>query len=1007
MTRISLSPSSRQQRTICSKEGGDLFHAAYSKASLTEPVRTGGLLLVAWLLNSSLVLRADSSEHWAFQPLRDVAPPAVARQDLVRSPIDTFVIAALEERGLQLSPPADRRTLIRRLTFDLTGLPPTDTEVRRFVEDDRPQAWEQLVDRLLASPHYGEKQARLWLDLARYSDSKGYVYAREERFWVHAWAYRDWVVRAFNADMPYDRFLLLQIAADQVEGAREDLAAMGFLTLGRRFLGVQHDIIDDRIDVVTRGTMALTVSCARCHDHKYDPVPTRDYYSLYGIFENSVERLVATADIADESTEFARGLRERQAKLDKTMVERRAQAAGRVRGRIADYLVAQLELEKYPEEGFDQILQPTDIFPAFVRRWRDWLARAEQRDDTVFRAWRLFSALSAERFSQEAEELCRQLQRAPKDEVHPAIAAAFVEPPADLREVAARYGRLLGEVDRRRAADEDESEMDAALLAVLQGPESPCEVPDEPIVRSERYFPTSDCEALWKLQGEVDRWLLGSTESPPQALILADRSQPVEARVLRRGDPARRGRAVPRQFLGALTQGERTPFEHGSGRLELARAIVDEQNPLTARVAVNRIWMQHFGEGLVRTPSDFGRRASPPSHPELLDWLAARFIEDGYSVAKVHRPILLSATYRQSGRGPQTSRARETDPENRLLWHMPPRRLSFEELRDAALAVSGELDRTLGGRAVDLFESKRRALYASVDRQFFPSVLRIFDVANPDLHVPKRSETTVPQQALFLLNHPFLLDRARALAELCERSGETVADRVHALFRAALQRDPTPAQSDRALRLLEEGHREPESQRVGAEQWSYGFGEYDKATQRVRGFEALPWFDGRAWQGGRDWPDSDLGWVQLTATGGHAGNHKGHAAVRRWTAPAALELDIRSRLSHRAEPGDGIRGFLVSSRRGLLHSAVLHASSADFDLDRVEVAPGETLDFVVDLRDNLHSDEFEWAVTLRDLAGESAWDAREDFAGTLSAQMSPLEQLAQVLLLSNEFLFID
>ncbi|MBL8850023.1 MAG: DUF1549 domain-containing protein, partial [Planctomycetaceae bacterium] len=261
-------------------------------AALTRWVETG-----AFWPDSQPTLAAQSAvkgaDHWAFQPVVDPPIPVGVDSGRVRTPVDAFVLATLSASGLLPSPEADRRTLIRRVSYALTGLPPTAEEVARFVDDARPQAYEELVERLLASPQYGEQWARHWLDVARYSDTKGYVYAREERFWVHAWAYRDWIVRAFNEDLPYDRFLLLQIAADQVPDRRqEDLAAMGFITIGRRFLGVERDIIDDRIDVVTRGTMGLTVACARCHDHKYDPIPTADYYSLYGVFDSSREEYV-------------------------------------------------------------------------------------------------------------------------------------------------------------------------------------------------------------------------------------------------------------------------------------------------------------------------------------------------------------------------------------------------------------------------------------------------------------------------------------------------------------------------------------------------------------------------------------------------------------------------------------------------------------------------------------------------------------------------------------------
>ncbi|MFM7868977.1 MAG: DUF1549 domain-containing protein, partial [Planctomycetaceae bacterium] len=332
-----------------------------------------------------------AAAHWAFQPVVDPPiPPADAAQ--ARNPVDAFLLQGLSRQGLRMSPEADRRTLIRRASFTITGLPPTAAEVEAFVRDPDPQAYEQLIERLLHSAEYGQHWARHWLDIARYSDTKGYVYGREERFWVHAWNYRDWVVSALNADLPYDRFLLLQIAADQVpDRADGDLAAMGFLTLGRRFLGVRRDIIDDQIDVVCRGTMALTVGCARCHDHKYDPIPTADYYSLYGVFDSSREFLAelpaGAGAFEGGAAEFQRAYAEKVAAGDRLRQERRATTAARVRERVEDYLRAQLDLGRYPEAGFDQIIAATDLLPSFVHRWRDYLRLAEQRGDPLFVVW--------------------------------------------------------------------------------------------------------------------------------------------------------------------------------------------------------------------------------------------------------------------------------------------------------------------------------------------------------------------------------------------------------------------------------------------------------------------------------------------------------------------------------------------------------------------------------------------------------------------------------------------
>ncbi len=762
--------------------------------------------------------------HWAFQPVTDPTVPIVTGNDST-NPIDAFIKAKLTSAGLAPSPLADRRTLARRIAFGLTGLPLPHDEDTAFERDTDERAYENLVERLLSQPQYGEHWGRHWLDVARYSDTKGYVYAREQRFWVHAWVYRDWVVQALNDDLPYNRFLLLQIAADQA--APDDpssLAAMGFLTLGRRFLGVSREIIDDRIDVVTRGTMGLTVACARCHDHKYDPIPTRDYYSLYGIFQSCSEQMLPIADYQRsdaQSRKYAIELANRREKLAETMAARRFETASRNRQRAGDYLAAQLELHKYPAEGFDQILAKTDLLPTFVHRWRDFLSDAQKRDDPVFAAWHAYSQLAPREFSAKSGSLTRQLRSRSPGEVNARIMHRFSTPLASLAEVAARYGEVFASVDRQwqtelqTAAAEQRpppasltDDAAEALRQVLYGPIGPCEVPDEPIVNIEYFFDSGSCDELWKLQNQVDNWILQSKPTERHAVVLKDRNQPTVPHVFKRGNPANLGEAVPRQFVSVVAGPDRQPFSLGSGRLELARAIIDPKNPLTARVIVNRVWAHHFGAGLVRTPSDFGTRAEPPSHPELLDWLTSRFIADGWSLKKFHRRLLLSETYRQSSRGPSDSaylaKANQLDPENRLLWCMNDRRLSFEEMRDSFLAAAGQLDRTVGGRAGDLLAPQftRRTLYGSIDRQFLPSTLRVFDFANPDLHIPLRSDTTVPQQALFFLNHPLVVGYAQALAKRTE-GVESAKQRVQHLYRLVYQRDATPSEEQSAVGLIE------------------------------------------------------------------------------------------------------------------------------------------------------------------------------------------------------------
>ncbi len=965
-----------------------------------------------WPAGDKVADRPDEAQrrHWAFQTVRDPAPPSVRREAWCRNPIDAFILARLEAAGLEPSPPADRRTLLRRLTYDLTGLPPTPEDVAAFLDDPDPDAYVKRVDRLLASPHFGEHWGRHWLDVARYSDTKGYVYAREERFFVHAPAYRDWVVKAMNDDLPYNLFLLQQIAADRaVTDDPRALAALGFLTIGRRFLGVTHDIIDDRIDVVTRGTMGLTVACARCHDHKFDPIPTRDYYSLHGVFLNGTERLVPLVPPESRSKAFRDEFEKRQKALREGMAASRAEASGRVRARLADYLMAQRQLASFPQEGFDIVIGKDDLNPAFVRRWAAYLEASARSDDPIFRPWRRFASLGDEEFSARAPAVTSELRESGPPALNPAVARAFATAPASLQEVAARYSRLFTEADRDRETDENRP-----LRQVIHGPGSPCEIPDEPIVTTEWYFDSDTVNHLWKLQGDFDRWLIQAPDAPPFALAVLDRAEIREPRVLRRGNPANPGDPVSRHFLSAIAGPNPRPFAIGSGRLELAQAIIDPANPLTARVWINRVWMHHFGAGLVRTPSDFGLRAEPPSHPKLLDWLASRLVDEGWSTKAIHRMILLSSVYQQSSTPPddppRRERVQRIDPGNRLLWRMNPHRLTFEETRDSMLSASGELETRIGGRASDLFPggaaNLRRTLYGLVDRQFLPTVLRVFDFANPDLHIPARVETTDPQQALFALNHPFVAARARRLAARVARLEPDEA--VRRLYLVAYQREPTDSQRRAAVAFLASAEAEPRpSPSPESLAWSYGFGAIDPETGRLSGFHRLPHFDGSAWGGGPQWPDPVLGWVRLTADGGHPGNDPNHAAVRRWTAPRKSTVTIRSTAIHDVAAGDGIRCWILSSRQGVLKSLVLHNARANLDLDRLDVEPGETIDFVVDIRNNLNSDQFLWAPTIRGSRPETSWEARRDFVGPPTPTLSPIEQLAQVLLMTNEFLFVD
>jgi hypothetical protein len=617
--------------------------------------------------------KADAKTHWSFQPVSRAAPPAVQDPTRTAHPVDAFIAAKLEERGLKPSAPADPRSLLRRVYFDLIGLPPTPETVQQFLADPAPDAFARVVDQLLASPQYGERWGRHWLDVARYSDTKGEIKRqRDTPLFAFGWTYRDYVIRSFNEDKPFDRFILEQIAADRLPPSKENatLPALGFLTLGERFGNNENDIINDRIDVVTKGFLGLTVSCARCHDHMFDPIPTKDYYSLRGVFASTHEPKILPL-IGGDPTQHP------------------------------DYV--------------DYYTQRTNL---------------QQQLDGLF-------ANVRKREPQQRRELLRQ-----KVELENRINALELTHPA----------------------------------------------------------------------------------APARAHVLLDNETPKDSPVFLRGEADNRGEVVPRRFLECLSGPGRHSFRQGSGRLELAQAIASKQNPLTARVLVNRIWQHHFGFGLVDTPDDFGAMGSRPTHPELLDFLAGYFMDHGWSIKEMHRLILGSKTYQQTS--DTNARQAQIDPFNRLLWRQNLRRLEFEPLRDSLLAIGGKLDTNLYGRPVPLAMAKgrnfraalvlepshrpvdvgyttRRTIYGYIDRADLPEVFNHFDFANPDMSSGLRHQTTVPQQALYVMNSPLVVEQARAVVERPDvKACPTDTARIERLYQIIYQRPPHPEEIQLGLEFV-------------------------------------------------------------------------------------------------------------------------------------------------------------------------------------------------------------
>jgi mono/diheme cytochrome c family protein len=833
---------------------------------------------------------------WSLQPVTKPRPPHTRLANWVANPIDSFVLNQLEAKGLKPSPAADRRTLIRRVTYDLTGLPPSPSEIDAFLADKASNAYEKVVDRLLASPRYGERWARHWLDVARYADTKGYM-ATGDRNYPNAYTYRDWVIDAMNQDLPYDQFIEQQLAADLLPRVKsgEDvrpLAALGFLTVGRRFLDQTPDIIDDRIDVTMRGFEGFTVACARCHDHKFDPIPTQDYYSLYSVFASSQENDLPISD----------------------------------------------------------------------RSIRDpWIKHNGQVSSST-------QALH--------EVVVKEVQRLREAVLAPGSAAQI---PADVKAT----------LQSVRVEDLPEGQN----LAVI----------------SKAFQPEAKAH-LQQLQDQLAALAKDAPPSPEFAMAMQDRPDAADGVVFRRGNPNSRGPVAPRRFLAALSKpGEERPhWIHGSGRLDLAEAIASKDNPLTARVFVNRMWLHDFGTGIVRTPSDFGHQGEKPTNPELLDYLAATFVENGWSMKKLNRLIVTSATYRQSSNvSPAMLNA---DPENRLYGRMNRKRLDLEEMRDSVLFTAGKLDVSqVGGRSVDLWSAPftpRRAIYGFIERQNLPGIFRVFDFATPDATSPKRFMTTVPQQALFFMNSQFAIDAAKAAVERPDIA--TCADegrRIRLLYRDILDRLPDPSEAGLGLHFLGSNPLAPVEAPTSA--WQYGYGGFDAASQRVEGFKPFSVFKDQSYRPATQFPDAKLGYLTLSAQGGHPGRDGEHAAIRLWKAPRSMTVSIAGTLQHGQAQGDGVRGRIVSSRSGLLGEWKVHNGLQEANVQTLKVVKGETIAFILDPMADDSFDSFSWAPRISEEKGDRVWDSAKDFSAPPAAPLTRLVLYAQALMMTNEFMFVD
>lgn len=723
--------------------------------------------------------RPDQKSFWAFQPVKNPEPPDVRRKDWARGAIDRFVLARLEAKRLEPAPPADKRTLLRRVTLDLTGLPPTPEQAAAFLADDSPQAFAKVVDRLLDSPAYGERWGRYWLDIARYADELPMGKA------PYAWPYRDWVIDAFNRDLPFDLFVKAQIAGDLIEGDNLEAGLGLFVDPTNEFTD------DDRVDLLTRGFLGLTVACAQCHDHKYDPIPTKDYYALLGVFKNTVNREVPLAppnevEAYQRQKEVVDGL---EAELRTYQFTESMQTGEALAGRSADYLVGVWRSRRGEAPA-------ADLDAETLERWSRYLDQSATRQHPYLRDFeQALASGSEEAIRREAEvfeKLVRDLLREKRavDAFNQAVSFGI------------DTGRELGEVEGR-TMERAKYMLWQDLLAEGKnnGGMVTSDATEDGILyyrreKVERFLTPARRAHLDRLREQVRREKAKLPPRYPYFLAIEDVEEPKNLHVHIRGNGQNLGEEAPRGFLTILGNDGPRLFFAGSGRRELAEAVADPKNPLTARVWVNRIWRGHFGRGIVGTESNFGQTGERPTHPELLDYLASRLVEQGWSTKALHREILLSATYALSA--DPSPKLREQDPANKLFGRFERRRLDAEALRDSLLFVSGELDPELGGPPVPLADAsnRRRTVYGEVSRPRLDPMLVLFDFPNPNVTSEGRVKTTAPLQRLFLLNSPLILAQSQGVAERLE------GDKVARLYAILFQRAPTPAERERAMRFV-------------------------------------------------------------------------------------------------------------------------------------------------------------------------------------------------------------
>jgi len=974
------------------------------------------------------------NEHWAYQPIKKPTVPDI-KAGWISNPVDNFIYAKLKENNLMPSLLADNKILIRRIYFDLIGLPPTEQETENFVNDKSPDAYEKLIDALLKSPRYGERWGRHWLDTARYSDTTGSVNANQEPRYTYSYTYRDYVIRSFNEDKPFNQFIMEQIAADKLTDVKkEDLAALGFLTLGKSS-GNANDVIDDRIDAVFKGFMATTLVCSRCHDHKFDPFTTQDYYAMHGVFNSSyvpVDDAKPILHPIKDTPEYRDYLaKKQQIEVDvETFIDsRHATALVEFRTNTFKNIFGGYILNNVAESNRTDYVRDNALNTRMIQKWSAALnvkinvsnrqnlkgvgkAKESNINHPSFLPLAKMFKVADKDFKVEFSKVLTEHA----DDINPYLLHQIRRSSiTTMKDLATAYHNAVME---SHTASTNIAGVVAFRESIYKN-NGPLDISRDSFQRfySDNGKTMRYDNELRLQRGKLITHELTHVATPARAMAFVDKDRATDSPVLIKGDPGTRGPIVPRRWMETFSYLNPNQFTNGSGRLELAKIISDKQNPLTARVIVNRVWQFHFGEGLVRTPDDFGIQTEKPTHNELLNYLSARFMEDGWSVNKLHKLLLMSSTYKQT----VNSNAKKgmVDPYNKFYWRMNLSRLDFETLRDTILYMGGKLNLSMGGQSVNLVTlnndtySTRRTVYGLVDRGRLPEVFTTFDFATPEMTTGKRFQTTVPKQALFLMNNSMVVEQVRNMVTRSEFTRiVSEEEKVKSLYRICFQRDPSPLEIKVALAYMVDAMKEDMSDVKKEYNWKYGYRVIDQKTKSLSKFFELPTFEKETYK------STNAFFVNLTInkTGGELMNNPNIYSIRQWVSPreGLFQANGTFKLKPSKDVVPNVNLFIYKNDRAIKTVNINSYAESPFQIDLNKISVNDKIEFVLVNSSKLEKD-YTVLIKIDELKDENSftpvnWNSQSDFRAPIKKidrELNGWERYAHILLMSNEMIFIN